>query len=343
MREKWIDFDALEGMKDRFQPDEEPTKEELDAEETVIAQEKDEEQAAAAGNAAMEDLQDGEDTGDSIHLYLKEIGRIPLLTAEEEYELALRKAAGDKEAFNRMVEANLRLVVSIARKYVGRGLSFMDLVQEGSMGLMKGVAKFDPSKGFKLSTYATWWIKQSITRALADHGKIIRMPVHMTEIVNKLNRQQRELALKLGQEPTLAQRAEYAGMTEEKLIEILQYAREPSSLDTPVGEEDDALLGDFVPDTQTISPEEYAEKIQLQEIIAELLKGLKERERRVIIRRFGLMGEEPGTLEEIGKEMNVTRERIRQIEAKGLRILKNPRNRRMLEGFYTRRSVKGAD
>ena len=342
MRKNWIDFDALGELKDRFQPEEEPTREELDAEEAKIAEEKEEGLTDRAGNEAGMETGDGEDTGDSVHLYLKDIGKIPLLTAEEEYELAVRKAAGDKAAFDRMVEANLRLVVSIARKYAGRGLAFMDLVQEGSVGLMKGVSKFDPSRGFKLSTYATWWIKQAITRALADHGKIIRMPVHMTEIINRLNRQQRELTLKLGYEPTLAQRAEYAGMTEEKLSEILQYARDPSSLDTPVGDEEDALLGDFVPDTQTLSPEEYVEKMQLKEIIAEILKGLSERERRVIIRRFGLMGEEPGTLEEIGKEMRVTRERIRQIESKGLRILKNPKNRRLLEGFYTGRSVKGA-
>ncbi|MBO4289336.1 MAG: sigma-70 family RNA polymerase sigma factor [Lachnospiraceae bacterium] len=324
---KSINYEVLpEGMKDRFQPDEEPTKEELYAEEQEIT-----EKAESAEQLNLDGIQDGEDLGDSVHMYLKEIGWYPLLTPEEEYGLAVKKAAGDKEAATKLVESNLRLVVSIARRYVGRGLPFMDLVQEGNMGMMKGVAKFDPSKGFKLSTYATWWIKQAITRALADQARIIRLPVHMTEVINKLSRQERELAVELGREATMQERAKRAGISVERLREILQIAREPSSLETPVGDEEDASLGDFVPDTQSISPEEYVEKKELKEIIARILTYLTPRERIVIILRFGLMGYEPWTLEEVGKLLDVTRERVRQIESKVLRKLRGPKYMKMLQ------------
>ena len=329
-KSKLIDFDALAERKERFQPDEEPTKEELDAEELEMAEEEDAGETSDRGPMNFDDLQEGEDTGDSIRMYLKDIGRVPLLTAEEEYELAVRKSAGDKYAADRLVESNLRLVVSIARRYIGRGLAFMDLVQEGNVGLMKGVKKFDPAKGFKLSTYATWWIKQAITRALADQGRMIRMPVHMTETINRLYRQEKELAVELGREPTLKERAERAGLSEERLIEILQMAKEPSSLETPVGDEEDASLGDFVPDTRSVSPEEYVERQQLKDVIGKALMTLTERERVVITLRFGLTGSEPWTLEEVGKLLRVTRERVRQIESKALRKLRGPRNERML-------------
>ena len=311
---------------ERFLPEEEPTSAELAAEEQSALEE------GMQEDEIPEEGDDGGDTKDLVRLYLKEIGRIPLLTPQEEYELAVRKQAGDKAAAAKLVESNLRLVVSVARRYVGRGLGFMDLIQEGSIGLMRGVEKFDPARGFKLSTYATWWIKQAVTRSLADQGKLIRLPVHVSETINRIRRTEREMTLELGVEPTRTQLAERVGLSEDRLEEILQIARDPSSLDTPVGEEEDASLGDFVPDTRIMPPEEYAEQALLKETVEELLNGLKERERKVITRRFGLMGEEEGTLEEIGKEMHVTRERIRQIEAKGLRSLKSPKNRKKLEG-----------
>ena len=279
------------------------------------------------------DLLEGIGTEDPVRMYLKEIGTVPLLTAEEEYSLAMKKQEGDEYAKQRLIEANLRLVVSIAKRYTGRGMSFLDLVQEGNLGLIKGVEKFDPEKGFKLSTYATWWIRQSVTRALADQARTIRVPVHMVETINKMSKMQRKLTLELGYEPSIKELAEHLDMTEEKVQEIMQIAREPASLETPIGEEDDSNLGDFVADANVLSPEGNVESVMLREHIDSLLDDLKERERQVIVLRFGLEDGHPRTLEEVGREFNVTRERIRQIEAKALRMLRNPVRSKRIRDF----------
>ena len=270
------------------------------------------------------DLLEGIGTEDPVRMYLKEIGTVPLLTADEELLLAQRKADGDESAKERLIEANLRLVVSIAKRYTGRGMSFLDLVQEGNLGLIKGVEKFDYTKGYKLSTYATWWIRQSVTRALADQARTIRVPVHMVETINKMSKMQRKLTLELGYEPSVTELAEALDMSEDKVMEIMQIAREPASLETPIGEEDDSNLGDFVADNNVVTPEGNVESVMLREHIDALLGDLKERERQVIVLRFGLEDGHPRTLEEVGREFNVTRERIRQIEAKALRKLRNP-------------------
>lgn len=279
------------------------------------------------------DLLEGIGTEDPVRMYLKEIGTVPLLSAEEEYRLAVRKSQGDEVAKQRLIEANLRLVVSIAKRYTGRGMSFLDLVQEGNLGLIKGVEKFDPEKGFKLSTYATWWIRQSVTRALADQARTIRVPVHMVETINKMSKMQRKLTLELGYEPSIKELADHLDMSEEKVQEIMQIAREPASLETPIGEEDDSNLGDFVADSNVVSPEGNVESVMLREHIDTLLGDLKERERQVIVLRFGLEDGHPRTLEEVGKEFNVTRERIRQIEAKALRKLRNPVRSKRIRDF----------
>ena len=279
------------------------------------------------------DLLEGIGTEDPVRMYLKEIGTVPLLSAEEEHRLAVRKSQGDEVAKQRLIEANLRLVVSIAKRYTGRGMSFLDLVQEGNLGLIKGVEKFDPEKGFKLSTYATWWIRQSVTRALADQARTIRVPVHMVETINKMSKMQRKLTLELGYEPSVKELAEHLDMSEEKVQEIMQIAREPASLETPIGEEDDSNLGDFVADSNVVSPEGNVESVMLREHIDTLLGDLKERERQVIVLRFGLEDGHPRTLEEVGKEFNVTRERIRQIEAKALRKLRNPVRSKRIRDF----------
>ena len=279
------------------------------------------------------DLLEGIGTEDPVRMYLKEIGTVPLLTADEEYSLAMRKSQGDEDAKQRLIEANLRLVVSIAKRYTGRGMSFLDLVQEGNLGLIKGVEKFDPEKGFKLSTYATWWIRQSVTRALADQARTIRVPVHMVETINKMSKMQRKLTLELGYEPSVKELADHLEMSEEKVEEIMQIAREPASLETPIGEEDDSNLGDFVADSNVVSPEGNVESVMLKEHISTLLGDLKERERQVIVLRFGLEDGHPRTLEEVGKEFNVTRERIRQIEAKALRKLRNPVRSKRIRDF----------
>ena len=279
------------------------------------------------------DLLDGVGTGDPVRMYLKEIGMVPLLTADEEIELAKRKADGDEAAKQRLIEANLRLVVSIAKRYTGRGMSFLDLVQEGNLGLIKGVEKFDYEKGYKLSTYATWWIRQSVTRALADQARTIRVPVHMVETINKMSKMQRKLTLELGYEPSVTELAAALDLPESKVMEIMQIAREPASLETPIGEEDDSNLGDFVADTNTVTPELNVENVMLREEIDTLLADLKDRERQVIILRFGLEDGHPRTLEEVGKEFNVTRERIRQIEAKALRKLRNPVRSKRIRDF----------
>jgi len=279
------------------------------------------------------DLLEGIGTEDPVRMYLKEIGTVPLLNAEEELRLAKRKADGDDNAKERLIEANLRLVVSIAKRYTGRGMSFLDLVQEGNLGLIKGVEKFDYTKGYKLSTYATWWIRQSVTRALADQARTIRVPVHMVETINKMSKMQRKLTLELGYEPSVTELAEALEMTEDKVMEIMQIAREPASLETPIGEEDDSNLGDFVADNNVVTPEGNVESVMLREHIDALLGDLKERERQVILLRFGLEDGHPRTLEEVGKEFNVTRERIRQIEAKALRKLRNPVRSKRIRDF----------
>ena len=279
------------------------------------------------------DLLEGIGTEDPVRMYLKEIGTVPLLNAEEELRLAKRKADGDDDAKERLIEANLRLVVSIAKRYTGRGMSFLDLVQEGNLGLIKGVEKFDYTKGYKLSTYATWWIRQSVTRALADQARTIRVPVHMVETINKMSKMQRKLTLELGYEPSVSELAEALDMSEDKLMEIMQIAIEPASLETPIGEEDDSNLGDFVADNNVVTPEGNVESVMLREHIDALLGDLKERERQVIVLRFGLEDGHPRTLEEVGKEFNVTRERIRQIEAKALRKLRNPVRSKRIRDF----------
>ncbi len=311
------DVPEVEGVDDEIGPSEEEYKE------------------AEAENVDLDavDLLEGIGTEDPVRMYLKEIGTVPLLSAEEEYRLAVRKSQGDEVAKQRLIEANLRLVVSIAKRYTGRGMSFLDLVQEGNLGLIKGVEKFDPEKGFKLSTYATWWIRQSVTRALADQARTIRVPVHMVETINKMSKMQRKLTLELGYEPSVKELAEHLDMSEEKVQEIMQIAREPASLETPIGEEDDSNLGDFVADANVVSPEGNVESVMLREHIDTLLGDLKERERQVIVLRFGLEDGHPRTLEEVGKEFNVTRERIRQIEAKALRKLRNPVRSKRIRDF----------
>ena len=279
------------------------------------------------------DLLEGIGTEDPVRMYLKEIGTVPLLSADEELRLAKRKAEGDESAKERLIEANLRLVVSIAKRYTGRGMSFLDLVQEGNLGLIKGVEKFDYTKGYKLSTYATWWIRQSVTRALADQARTIRVPVHMVETINKMSKMQRKLTLELGYEPSVTELAEALEMSEDKVMEIMQIAREPASLETPIGEEDDSNLGDFVADSNAVTPEGNVESVMLREHIDALLGDLKERERQVIVLRFGLEDGHPRTLDEVGKEFNVTRERIRQIEAKALRKLRNPVRSKRIRDF----------
>lgn len=278
-------------------------------------------------------LLNGIETDDPVRFYLKEIGTIPLLSPEEEKELAKRSKEGDPLARQRLVEANLRLVVSIAKRYTGRGMSILDLIQEGNLGLMKGVEKFEPDKGFKLSTYATWWIRQGITRALADQSRTIRVPVHMVESINKVTRTQRRLTLELGYEPSPKELAASLNMTEEKLKEILDVSKQPTSLETPVGDEEDSNLSDFVADEKMISPEQNAANVMLQEEIDKLLENLKDRERDVLIHRFGLHGEESHTLEEVGQMFGVTRERVRQIEAKALKKISLPKYKNALAGF----------
>lgn len=281
----------------------------------------------------QERLLEGVSTADPIREYLKEIGSIPLLTPKEESDLARRKSEGDVEAGRRLVEANLRLVVSIAKRYTGRGMSFLDLVQEGNLGLMKAVEKFDYAKGYRLSTYATWWVKQSITRSLADQSRTIRLPVHMVEAVNKIRRAQRSLSVKLGREPSMEEVAEEVNMSEKRVTELIQASGDTVSLETPVGDEEGSNLGDFVADDTNASTEDKAESFLLREEIDSMLQGLNPRERDVIILRFGLETGHPLTLEEVGKRFNVTRERIRQIETAALRKLRNPSKSKKIRDF----------
>ena len=279
---------------------------------------------AVNDNAAMDD---------PVKVYLKEIGRIPLLTAEEEIELAIKISEDDEKAKKRLAEANLRLVVSIAKRYVGRGMQFLDLIQEGNLGLIKAVDKFDYTKGFKFSTYATWWIRQAITRAIADQARTIRIPVHMVETINKVKKAKTQLLHMSGHEPTPEEISEYLEMPVDKVREILRVAQDPVSLETPIGEEEDSHLGDFIPDDEALAPADAASMSILKEQLAEVLKTLTPREEKVLSLRFGLDDGNPKTLEEVGKEFNVTRERIRQIEAKALRKLRHPSRSKKLKDF----------
>ena len=279
---------------------------------------------AVNDNAAMDD---------PVKVYLKEIGRVPLLTPEEEIELAIRIADDDEKAKKRLAEANLRLVVSIAKRYVGRGMQFLDLIQEGNLGLIKAVDKFDYTKGFKFSTYATWWIRQAITRAIADQARTIRIPVHMVETINKVKKANSQLLHTNGREPTPDEIAEFLEMPVDKVREILRVAQEPVSLETPIGEEEDSHLGDFIPDDDALAPADAASMSLLKEQLSEVLKTLTPREEKVLSLRFGLEDGNPKTLEEVGREFNVTRERIRQIEAKALRKLRHPSRSKKLRDF----------
>ena len=279
------------------------------------------------------DLLEGIGTEDPVRMYLKEIGTVPLLSAEEELRLAKRKAEGDESAKERLIEANLRLVVSIAKRYTGRGMSFLDLVQEGNLGLIKGVEKFDYTKGYKLSTYATWWIRQSITRAIADQARTIRIPVHMVEVINRVMRSSRRMLQELGREPTTQEIAERLHMTSKKVEEVLNMAQEPVSLETPVGEEEDSHLVDFIQDEKMSFLQDEASFVFLHEQLMEVLKTLTPREQQVLSLRFGLYDGQPRTLEEVGKQFHVTRERIRQIEDKALRKLRHPSRSRKLKDY----------
>lgn len=270
---------------------------------------------------------------DPVRMYLKEIGKISLLTAEEEVEIAKRMEAGDESAKKELAEANLRLVVSIAKRYVGRGMSFLDLIQEGNLGLMKAVDKFDYTKGFKFSTYATWWIRQAITRAIADQARTIRIPVHMVETINKLVRVQRQLVQDLGRDPLPEEIAAEMNLDVERVREIQKIAQEPVSLETPIGEEEDSHLGDFIPDDEILSPQDAATFTLLKEQLNSVLETLTEREKKVLTLRFGLDDGRARTLEEVGKEFDVTRERIRQIEAKALRKLRHPSRSKKLKDY----------
>ena len=298
----------------------------------IVSEDDDEEEGEALlldDNAITKDLT----INDPVRMYLKEIGQIKLLTMEEELQLADRILEGDSEAKATLAEANLRLVVSIAKRYVGRGMLFLDLIQEGNIGLMKAVEKFDVSKGYKFSTYATWWIRQAITRAIADQARTIRVPVHMVETINKLARIQRQLTLELNREPTEEELAKKMGTTPDKIRDIYKISQEPVSLETPIGEEDDSHLGDFIKDERNVSPEEYATNELLKDEIAEVLLTLTEREEKVIRLRFGLDDGKSKTLEEVGQIFGVTRERIRQIEAKALRKLRHPSRSRKLKDY----------
>ena len=272
-------------------------------------------------------------TDDPVRMYLKEIGKVPLLTPEEEQDLAKRMAEGDEEAKRRMAEANLRLVVSIAKRYVGRGMLFLDLIQEGNLGLIKAVEKFDYTKGYKFSTYATWWIRQAITRAIADQARTIRIPVHMVETINKVIRVSRQLLQELGHDPSAEEIAAEMNMPVDKVRDILKIAQEPVSLETPIGEEEDSHLGDFIPDEDASEPSEAASFSLLKEQLMEVLDTLTPREKKVLELRFGIVDGRTRTLEEVGKEFNVTRERIRQIEAKALRKLRHPSRSKKLRDF----------
>ena len=308
------------------------TEEDEPADDLKVKEEKDADTKELKKEIPIADIK-GLNVDDPVKMYLKEIGKIPLLTAPEEVALAKRMEAGDNRAKKRLAETNLRLVVSIAKRYVGRGMSFLDLIQEGNLGLMKAVDKFDYKRGFKFSTYATWWIRQAITRAIADQARTIRIPVHMVETINKLVRIERQLVQELGRDPSNEEIAKEMGIEVEKVREVRKIAQEPVSLETPIGEEEDSHLGDFIEDDTAVAPDEAANFTMLREELNEILMTLNERERKVLELRFGLVDGTPRTLEEVGKEFNVTRERIRQIEAKALRKLKHPSRSQKLKDF----------
>ena len=305
---------------------------ESDTEDDIILDVEDEPTEEELENIEMA-VPDGVSIEDPVRMYLKEIGKVPLLTAEEEKDLAMKMEAGDMEAKKRLAEANLRLVVSISKRYVGRGMLFLDLIQEGNLGLIKAVEKFDYRKGYKFSTYATWWIRQAITRAIADQARTIRIPVHMVETINKLIRVQRQLLQELGREPYPEEIAEKMGLPVERVREIQKISQEPVSLETPIGEEEDSHLGDFIQDDNVPVPAEAAAFTLLKEQLVEVLGTLTEREQKVLCLRFGLEDGRARTLEEVGKEFDVTRERIRQIEAKALRKLRHPSRSRKLKDY----------
>ena len=335
-----IDIDDIEEIKSKLAEnqvefiDEGENLEDIEIVEDLIDLE-DEKEDAEDEEIKLEDFSDlkGFNIDDPVKMYLKEIGKIPLLSADEERILAENMEAGDIEAKKKLAETNLRLVVSIAKRYVGRGMQFLDLIQEGNMGLMKAVEKFDFRRGFKFSTYATWWIRQAITRSIADQARTIRIPVHMVETINKLVRIERQLVQELGREPTNEEISEHMGIEVDKVNEIRKIAQEPVSLETPIGEEDDSHLGDFIEDETAIAPDEVANFSMLKEQLNQVLSTLSDREKKVLELRFGLNDGTPRTLEEVGKEFEVTRERIRQIEAKALRKLKHPSRSQKLKDF----------
>ncbi len=349
-------FTELDGFSELTEEDIEEIEELLEKENIELLKEDDMERENTSDDEEKDDLDDDEEeedekkhpldkvenlasdmkgisVDDPVKMYLKEIGKIPLLTADEEVDLAKRMEAGEIYAKRRLAETNLRLVVSIAKRYVGRGMQFLDLIQEGNLGLMKAVEKFDYTRGFKFSTYATWWIRQAITRAIADQARTIRIPVHMVETINKLVRIERQLIQELGRDPTNEEIAKEMGIDVEKVREVRKIAQEPVSLETPIGEEEDSHLGDFIEDETAVAPDEAANFTMLREQLDDILSTLNDRERKVLELRFGLTDGTPRTLEEVGKEFNVTRERIRQIEAKALRKLKHPSRSQKLRDF----------
>ena len=332
MEEMDFDMDALDKLYESLEDNGIPLPGDMSSEEIS---EIESEVEKLSTSDSMEKLleQGGVQIDDPVRMYLKEIGRVPLLSAEEEKELAERMAEGDEEAKNKLVEANLRLVVSIAKRYVGKGMFFLDLIQEGNIGLMKAVEKFDYEKGFKFSTYATWWIRQAITRAIADQARTIRIPVHMVETIHKVSRYSRQMLQELGREATAEEIGEKMGISAEKVREIMKIAQDPVSLETPIGEEEDSHLGDFIPDDDAPQPADIASATILREVIERELHTLTPREEHVIKLRFGLYDGRSRTLEEVGKEFDITRERIRQIEAKALRKLRHPSRARHLKGF----------
>ncbi|MBQ0040653.1 MAG: RNA polymerase sigma factor RpoD [Clostridiales bacterium] len=326
-----LELDLDEDMEDFMEMD-------LDDEDVMNREEEDEKRSGVVikSTGEIEVTESGVKnipTDDPVRMYFKEIGKVPLLTADEERDLAIRIEQGDEEAKKKLCEANLRLVVSIARRYLNRGLSFLDLIQEGNLGLIKAVEKFDYTKGYKFSTYATWWIRQAITRSIADQARTIRIPVHMVETINKLIRISRQLLQEYGREPTSEEIAKEMGITVEKVREIKKISQDPVSLETPIGEEEDSHLGDFIPDEDIPSPVDAAAYSMLQKQLREVLDTLSDREKKVLILRFGLDDGRPRTLEEVGKEFNVTRERIRQIEAKALRKLRHPSRSKKLKDY----------